>query len=838
MALTSNQKDLDALNKRDNPEPFEEGFEQSDTDFFFDLNDTFTSGNQGNDGQSGNSAFGGGQGGSSFGGQGGNSAFGGQGGNSAFGGQGGNSAFGGQNQSFGGQFGGMNGFGTIGPTSPFPASNGLAVNGQEQKKDYFDVALDSAVDASKNLYQLLIDFFKSVKLRTADEIGEVANYFMRIGGIVGIGGFAIGLIGQLAKFRVISFHGFPLDLMFAGILTLASGMFIMGLSAMYLAKMSEKENLFMLEQCNDVQGSLANELEAKSGSFFEDAIASDFAFDLSNNSSSDEDEFDIPEYDPDPEPIGSSHQDMFVPSAGADDNYNPSEMLEEVPTNTVITRETLVNTFVPLLKKCTPRFMDVEEIDENDPDWTALRVRALKAVANAMTIPLEELPSDVALCSACRTVFAYDLRVTRVLKLKNIDTLKAELEVSMADLAEKKDDSKNKAKVSVVVELESDYFHIIVMTGKSSIVSLGDVMNVPEHKEYFMNPKRRLPMLLGVDSLGNVMIDDASGWFAMMITGKPRSGKSWFVALLLIELMIFNTPEDVQFLIIDPKESNFFNTLSLMPHVAGLHNHKNILNIMDDIINIEGPRRKKMMADAEVEDIWGLIDKGIKVPILYLFIDEVMTVINELSIVKKDKDFKDKLNIIISQYPSSGIRVIIIPHRATGLVDKTTRGMFHFTASIMGDTNDVLETLGIKKWDKALISAGDIAFKSSTYPEALYMRGAVITDSNEQTSNFIKTAAKAFYKMGVDLPDMSGLGCGYNRDEDKIREKLMGEGKRVQYSASNILNDLDTIELDPRLGADALNGLDMGEFGYKDKSASDDDVVKAPKFEWDDDEFV
>ena len=46
---------------------------------------------------------------------------------------------------------------------------------------------------------------------------------------------------------------------------------------------------------------------------------------------------------------------------------------------------------------------------------------------------------------------------------------------------------------------------------------------------------------------------------------------------------------------------------------------------MEDIINNEGARRKKLLSDHKCDDIW-VMGKGIKLPVLYLFIDEVITV--------------------------------------------------------------------------------------------------------------------------------------------------------------------------------------------------------------------
>ena len=86
-----------------------------------------------------------------------------------------------------------------------------------------------------------------------------------------------------------------------------------------------------------------------------------------------------------------------------------------------------------------------------------------------------------------------------------------------------------------------------------------------------------------------------------------------------------------------------------MPHVIGLHDDKHVLEIMDDIIENEGERRKKLLKNNECDDIWGLRRKGIQLPILYLVIDEVITVMGNLRAKdpKKEKEFNQKLKILI-----------------------------------------------------------------------------------------------------------------------------------------------------------------------------------------------
>jgi hypothetical protein len=55
----------------------------------------------------------------------------------------------------------------------------------------------------------------------------------------------------------------------------------------------------------------------------------------------------------------------------------------------------------------------------------------------------------------------------------------------------------------------------------------------------------------------------------------------------------------------------------------------------------------------------------------------------------------------------------------------------------------------------------------------------------------IEEMAKAWYKIGVELPDMNSVGVGFNRDEAYVKEelRLTEKGNRIQYDTLNLDKD-------------------------------------------------
>lgn len=768
MGLRDNlsNRDIDRVHSMNNPPDSEFGFESSSSGSG-DLDSLFS--DIGDD-----DIFGGGGGSSGgfdsldFGGSG--------GGFDGFGGSGGGfDSLGGSGGGFGQGGFGQGGFGQQG----FGMGNQMGQQQVQPQQDSLDKAMEASIEAAKSAGQIIIEMFKSLKLRNVDDYGYLGRNLMLTGGIAIPVALGVGIVGSLMGNEVFSLSNLPMQFTLSGALTLGTGMISLGASAFVLCKLGETGGSIEDFPDNNDSDNMTDVFEDNIGDIADDAfgddlddIFADFDFDDIEDTSEPDNNFsdiDVPDDDDDIE--------------DEDEGFNSEGVLDNVNENSVLSREHLFNTFKAMFPYKTPKFSERVEIERNSEDFLLYQTTCLKALSNIMGCEMEDI--DTYLESVHETFFSYELKLARVKKMNKTEELATELERYF------RSNSKDTG-VSATVDIEGDFYKIVVTKGQTAVVTLGDIFKDQKNCDFFLNPKKKLPMIAGIDDLGNVILEDAKVFDTMLIAGKPRSGKSWYVLSILMCLMLFNTPEDVQFIIVDPKESNLFKTMALMPHVCGLHTDAGILDLMDEIINVEAPRRKALNAAHRVDDIWALRDKGIKLPILYLVIDEYMTVVNNLGDAKKDLNIK--MNTIISQFPSLGIRLLFVPHRSQNIVDKTARTMLQFKACVKSEMSEVVDTLDIKKWTRPLVNPGDIALKTSSSPDPRYVRGAALTTDDNQNTEFIRTAAKAFYKMGVDLPDMSNLVISCNRDNDYIKEELSSSGLSVQFNADNLKADLDSID--------------------------------------------
>lgn len=717
--------------------------------------------------------------------------------------------FGGENS---GGFDGLSG-GFNGSSGGFDFNNGSALSGfgdggfnsggqVAQKKSWEDHLSEAFTSSLKSSWHVMKSLVSSVRNRVADDWALFANNLLIYSGVISGVSLVIWIISILIRMPI-KFGGLPLNSLLSSGLGAGSSIMVLSGIASLITRTNDNRSRISPSTLQDNENDV--ETDSLFGGFDESSYESDEDFDDSIESIlssiySDEDDTNSDSgdsYGDDSDSYGSnsSNDDIFsrmMNNYGGGSNGN--DISDSVPSDVpIITREFLVNLFKGRLLSKTPTFSKVEDIEAGEDRFKDAETLIISAYAAAAGKEVDEIANKVYLDSMKENLFSYDFMVKRPNSVRiTEDKLREELEAFFK--SDKIDDNNPDAGlVNATVTKERDKYRIIVTKpNMKEIVGLGDCIQKSDVESFFKNEKNALPVVVGITERGVPILRDFKVFNSYMIAGKQRSGKSWYVASTVMQLQMFNTPEDVQFLYIDPKESYMFKSLSLMPHCCGLHNHLHILDIMDAVINSEAPRRKKLLRDNQCETIWALREKGIKLPILYIVIDEYMTIDSYLQ--KNVSMLKDQMNTIMSQFPSIGIRLMFIPHRAQGVVDKTARTLIDLAAAVKTEQSIVEETIDTKKWTTKLTMPGDIALRMGS--DIMYVRGPVLETSDEDTIKFVKQIAKSFYKMGVDLPDMSSLGIAYNRNEAKIRDELQLDGdssSRIQYDANALNNELDNL---------------------------------------------
>lgn len=675
-------------------------------------------------------------------------------------------------------------------------SNRLPVNTEQINTDTrseLDRAFDLLVVACENglsyIWKSVKITFSNIKKKTGNDLGLLAKNLMIISGIL-LGTSVFFFITRLfTEFTILTNLG--LRLIVVCLSSFGVGLVSLAVGAYRIT--SGKDNKIN----TNVTASNLDEDDEDMSDFFDDEA--DDIMDLIDDEDDIENSTDNKNVAVD-NSVKDSSDDMFAASS-VDDVLRLIEQDEKEKINSSksykdklkdvkdvhmkLNRAFLYDTFKDFFKTNCTNFMEVKELDESSSEYKDIEINTIKALAAANNKTFETVATDVD--SIFETISSYIIRAKRILGLNNLEDIRREVENYFKD----GDDSI----VTASVTMDGDDYKIIVNKNKMPVITLGDTLKDKEVEDFIRNEKNVLPFVIGINDIGNPIYRDAKHYNNMMIAGQPRSGKSWTMVSLLVQLMAFNTPEDVQFIIIDPKKSPLLTTMALMPHVAGLHSD-NVNMVLGSVVKKECERRAKLLLDTKCDDIWELRNrKNIKIPVLYIVIDEFISVCDSFK-ERGDKDGRDQLNsyisTIVTQMPSKGVRLILIPHRAEGYVEKTIRKNMSYLCTVQADDEVVKTTLGIKKFERRLINPGDSAILASGDNNAFYAKGIGITPSNEENRELLTYMAKSYYKFGFEAPTTKYLGYAANRDEEAVRRELDEYDKPV--SLDDLENDDISIE--------------------------------------------
>lgn len=328
---------------------------------------------------------------------------------------------------------------------------------------------------------------------------------------------------------------------------------------------------------------------------------------------------------------------------------------------------------------------------------------------------------------------------------------------------------------------------ITLYTGESAAISLRDMYK--QYEDFMLDSSKLIPVVVGVDTSGRTMGVDLKNVESILVTGKPRSGKTWFVQCLLYQMCAFNSPDDVNIYILDPKDDVSDYKRLYIPHIKRFEqSDKGVLDVLRYLINQEATRRRKIIGSADCVKIWDYREKypEVKLPVIYVVIDEMATFASRM-----DKDtrneFRDMLRILITQLPSIGIRAIMIPHALKDdIIQKTTSDLIMCRISVKGDAEDIERVTGAKprEFRHVLVNQGDMAVRiKEINPDAMFIHAPILTNSSHENEELFSYMKRVWAKL---CPDSIKGSYAELNETNKEQEELL---RRMQDTS--ILDDDD-----------------------------------------------
>ncbi|WP_066453885.1 FtsK/SpoIIIE family DNA translocase [Anaerotruncus rubiinfantis] len=281
-----------------------------------------------------------------------------------------------------------------------------------------------------------------------------------------------------------------------------------------------------------------------------------------------------------------------------------------------------------------------------------------------------------------------------------------------------------------------------------SAVSIREIIDSSE----FMDAKSKLTVALGRDIAGNTTVADIGKMPHLLIAGSTGSGKSVCINSIIISLLYKSTPDEVRFLMIDPKvvELGVYNGIPqlLVPVVT---DPKKAAGALSWAVT-EMLKRYKLFADNSVRDLSSynhLAEKteGMqKLPQVVIIIDELADLM-----MAAPNEIEDYICRLAQMARAAGMHLIIATQRPsvdviTGVIKANIPSRIAFAVSSQVDSRTILDMGGAEK----LLGRGDMLFNPVGAPKPVRVQGCFVTDEEiENVIAFIKNDATADYDDSI-----------------------------------------------------------------------------------------
>jgi S-DNA-T family DNA segregation ATPase FtsK/SpoIIIE len=233
----------------------------------------------------------------------------------------------------------------------------------------------------------------------------------------------------------------------------------------------------------------------------------------------------------------------------------------------------------------------------------------------------------------------------------------------------------------------------------------------------------------------------------LLVAGSTGSGKSVCVNAIILSILLRATPDEVKFLMIDPKkvELNVYNDI---PHLLApvVTNPKAAAGALRKVVSMMD-ERYEIFADAFVRNLEGYNAYARKnnkqeLPYIVVIIDEL----SDLMVVAA-KEVEESIMRLAQMARAAGIHLIVATQRPsvdviTGVIKSNIPSRIAFAVSSQVDSRTILDGSGAEK----LVGRGDMLYLSAGENKPLRVQGAYISEEEiEKIVGFVKEQQASNY---------------------------------------------------------------------------------------------
>lgn len=330
------------------------------------------------------------------------------------------------------------------------------------------------------------------------------------------------------------------------------------------------------------------------------------------------------------------------------------------------------------------------------------------------------------------------------------------------------------------------------------MVPLRDVLDSSE----FRDTHATLPMALGKDISGKAVIVDLAKMPHLLVAGSTGSGKSVGVNTMILSLLYRVQPEDVKFIMIDPKvvELSVYNDIPhlLTPVVTDMKKAANALRWCVDemerryqllsalrVRNIEGFNEKideyEAMGMPVPNPIWRPGDTMDAMPPALKKLSYIVVIVDEFAdlMMVAGKQIEELIARLAQKARAIGIHLILATQRPsvdviTGLIKANIPSRIAFTVASKIDSRTILDQGGAE----ALLGRGDMLYSGQGSSDLVRVHGAFMSDDEViRIADDWRARGKPDYIDGIlesaDDEESSEKGISSGGELDPLFDEVM-----------------------------------------------------------------
>lgn len=273
----------------------------------------------------------------------------------------------------------------------------------------------------------------------------------------------------------------------------------------------------------------------------------------------------------------------------------------------------------------------------------------------------------------------------------------------------------------------------------------------------FLNSKpNSLTFTLGKNVEGQVVCPDITKMPHLLVAGTTGSGKSICLSTLIISLLYKYGPEELRFILVDPKQVEFIS-YDKLPH----------LMINEIIYDVDKAIKALNWAIKEMERRYQLFkemtEKGIATKNLTEYnahlpegeekLPKIVVILDEFGdlMLQAKKDIESRIIRLVQKSRACGIHLILATQRPsvdciTGLIKSNLPTRIGFKVNSFDDARCIFDIGGAEK----LLGKGDLYFRSAENPELARIQGCFIdTHEVQKVTDFVKQNNETYFDQSV-----------------------------------------------------------------------------------------